>query len=224
MVSFLIFDDEYDALAGIEARIKLLYPNSCVHCADTPELALKLASNKQYEIALIDLINQDGLTGYSVAENIKKIQPGIKVLIRSNYCTADIISTILVKNIDGFLPKYISTNEDLVTAINDVLNGRKFIEARAMNCRGFKSIFHPNMINPDEFKKKYGLSTRQIEILIAIRKANNRKITAKELNITVNGLADATKILRAKFNAETTHQLNHILDKLLFDQIFRDES
>ena len=224
MMSFLIFDDEYDALAGIEARIKLLYPSSCVDCADTPELTLKLASNKKYQIALIDLINKSGLIGYSVAENIKKICPDTKVLLRSNYCTAEIISNILVKNIDGFLPKFISTNEDLITAINDVLNGKKFIEAKAINHRSLKNNFHPGIVNPDEFKEKYRLSERQIEILIAIRKADNRNRTARELNITVNGLADATKILRAKFNAQTTHQMNHILDKLSFDEIFKNEN
>ena len=224
MLSFLIFDDEYDALAGIEARIKLLYPNSCVDCADTPELALKLASSKKYQIALIDLINKSGLIGYSIAENIKKICPDTKVLLRSNYCTDEIISNILVKNIDGFLPKFISTNEDLITAINEVLNGKKFIESKTINYRRLKNNFHPGMISPDAFKEKYKLSARQIEILIAIRKADNRKITAKELNITVNGLADATKLLRAKFNAQTTHQMNHILDKLSFDEIFKNEN
>jgi DNA-binding NarL/FixJ family response regulator len=223
-MSFLIFDDEYDALAGIEARIKLLYPTSCVDCADTPEHALKLASNKKYQIALIDLINQSGLIGYSVAEDIKKISPDTKVLLRSNYCTAEIISNILVKNIDGFLPKFISTNEDLITAVNDALNGRKFIEARVINYRSPKDNFYLNMGSPDAFKEKYKLSERQIEILIAIRKADNRKRTARELDITVNGLADATKILRAKFNAATTHQLNRILDKLSFDEIFRNEN
>jgi DNA-binding NarL/FixJ family response regulator len=222
MMSFLIFDDEFDALAGIEARIKLLYPNSCVDCADTPELALELCSSKKYQIAFIDLINHSGLIGYSVAENIKTISPETKVLLRSNYSTAEIISNILVKNIDGFLPKFISTNDDLISAINDVLNGKKFIEARAINHRSFKTNFHPDMVNPDAFKEKYKLSARQIEILLAIRKADNRKRTAKELNITVDGLADATKILRAKFNAETTHQLNRILDKLFFDEIFKN--
>jgi DNA-binding NarL/FixJ family response regulator len=222
MMSFLIFDDEYDALAGIEARIKLLYPNSCVDCADTPEQALKLSKNKKYQIALIDLINSSGLIGYSIAENIKEISPETKVLLRSNYCTAEIVANILIKNIDGFLPKLISTNDDLISAINDVINGKKSIESRVINYRNLKTNFYPTMVTPAEFKEKYKLSARQVEILIAIRKADNRKRTAKELNITVDGLADATKVLRAKFNAATTHQLNRILDKLYFDEIFKN--
>ena len=156
----------------MQTILKLLYPNSCVNCADTPELALKLCSSKKYQIAFIDLINHSGLIGYSVAENIKTISPETKVPLRSNYCTAEIISNILFKNIDGFLPKLISTN--------DVLNGKKFIEARAINHRSFKTNFHPDMVNPDAFKEKYKLSARQIEILLAIRKADNRKITAIE--------------------------------------------
>lgn len=222
MVSFLIFDDEFDALAGIEARIRLLYPSSRVDCAETPEVALKLVSNNKYQIALVDLINISGPIGYRLAENIKKISPETKVLLRSNYCTAEIISNILVMRIDGFLPKFISTNEDITTAISDVIHGKKFLESRVLNYRSSKNNFRPETISQEAFKEKYKLSTRQFEVLLAIRKADNRKRTAKELNISVNSLADATKILRAKFNAETTHQMNRILDELSFDEIFSD--
>ncbi len=81
--SILVVDDELGPRESLRMILKPMYE---VHTAENGQEAIDFISHKKVDLVTLDL-NMPGLSGIDVLKVIKKLQPGIDVMIVTGYGT-----------------------------------------------------------------------------------------------------------------------------------------
>ena len=84
----LVVDDDDEVREVTLKRLESL-GYSVIEAADGPK-ALERCAGEPVALALIDIVMPGGLSGHEVADNLRKLNPGIKVLLTSGYDGADL--------------------------------------------------------------------------------------------------------------------------------------
>jgi len=125
MLRILIADDHAIVRKGLEQILLEEYPNAKIEEAgDAETLALKCADQK-WDVVISDL-HMPGRSGLDALEQIKQAYPQLPVLIMSMYPEDQYAVRVFKSGAAGYLSKE-SIHDELILAIQTVLNGRKFI-------------------------------------------------------------------------------------------------
>lgn len=141
------------------------------------------------DVILLD-INMPRLSGLEAAVEIRKKYPAIKIILLTNYNVEPLIKKARQIGIDAYLLKD-CTRAELKQTIRSVLNnGKIFPDIEEL---GAKDKFIE-----EGFLKKINLTSREIEILLLIKKGDTNEDIAKNLFLSINTVKTHRKNIMQK--------------------------
>lgn len=139
---------------------------------DNAEDAIKNLKKDKPEIILMDL-ELPGMNGIDAIAAIKKINPGIELIVNTIYENSDLVFQALCAGASGYITKNTS-HSVLLEAIDEVING-----GAPMSSKIAKMVVNSFQKNPNS-----PLSPRETEVLELLSKGKSYSMIAQELFIT----------------------------------------
>lgn len=124
LVRILIADDHEIVRKGVATVLSVRRDlEICGEAADGEE-AVRKAEELSPDLVILDL-TMPGLNGISAAEKIKKILPGVPILILSMHEGASLLETFSRVGVQGYVPKT-QASEKLLDAVDALANGNTY--------------------------------------------------------------------------------------------------
>ncbi|HEY5407999.1 MAG TPA: response regulator transcription factor [Ginsengibacter sp.] len=125
MLRILIADDHAVIRKGLKHLLIEEYPSAFIDEVEDAEGVFKKVLNGKWDIVISD-ISMPGRSGLDVLHDIKQNYPDLPVLILSIHPEEQYAIRVLKAGAAGYLSKQAAT-DDLVKAVQRVLQGRKYI-------------------------------------------------------------------------------------------------
>ena len=176
-VRLLLADDHTILLEGLKA---LLAPEfEVVATAADGREVLEAAERHQPDLVLLD-ISMPGLNGIEVARRLKQSSPGAKLIILTMHSDLSFVRAAFEAGVSGYVLKQSAATE-LVTALNDVGSGRRYISSSIQKRLGAEM---PDFLRRPK-KSSGDLTPRQHEVLQLLAEGRVRKEIAQILGVSV---------------------------------------
>jgi DNA-binding NarL/FixJ family response regulator len=127
MKRILIIDDHEVVRAGLKRIIDDQTEPTLFGEAGTPQEAVKLARQQEWDLAILDL-SLDGQSGLELLAELKEIRPRLPVLILTMHSEEQYARRAFKAGAAGFVTKD-SPQVELVKAINKVLAGGRYVSS-----------------------------------------------------------------------------------------------
>lgn len=179
-VRVLIADDHALVREGISALLSHYDDVTVVGLASDGKEAVQKALELKPDIVLMD-IAMPGLGGMEATLEIKKQQPGIKILVLSQYEDKEYVTRFLKAGVSGYIIKK-AIGSELIDAIRAVSRGDKYLHP------SITANVVESLIEGEEKKEKdpYDLlSDREKQVLKLIAEGETHKEIAESLGISV---------------------------------------
>ncbi|HYG01371.1 MAG TPA: response regulator transcription factor [Chryseosolibacter sp.] len=137
------------------------------------ESALEYLKTNDADLVITDF-HMPGMDGLSLVYTLKRIKPGVKIIVMSMHDEAHLVKEILKAGINGYVLKK-DTHRELLKAIREVQNGNVYLS------NDINRILISNLQNPDEGKL---LTEREREIVKLIAKEYSNRDIAEALFIS----------------------------------------
>jgi two-component system invasion response regulator UvrY len=142
------------------------------------EEAVERAKDSRPDVVLMDY-NLPGINGIEATQLIRKFSPGSKIVGVSLHSHPAYARKMMQSGAMGYLTKN-SSHEEMVTAINEVHNNRKYI------CDEIKNALSEQMIGGQENTNRLNLlSKRELDIIGYIKQGMSSREIAEAINISV---------------------------------------
>ncbi len=199
MINVIITDDHPIVINGIK---KILEEFDDIKVVDETSKGSELISKiikQDYDLVLLDISLPDR-NGLDILKEIKKIKPKQNVLILSVFPEEEYAIRALKLGASGYVSKN-SVPQELVTAIRDASQGKKYISSK----QAVNMIEQFTNISNEPLHKS--LSYREMEVLIFIAEGLSQKSIAERLSVSPKTISTyQTRILK-KLNLSTTSEL-----------------
>ncbi|NOY38199.1 MAG: response regulator transcription factor [Chlorobi bacterium] len=197
MIRILIIDDHPVVRIGVrrilEEGISFLETDEA---GDARE-AMKRIRGNTYNLILLD-INLPGKSGMVLLEDLRNMIPELPVLMLSMYPEKDYALRALKLGAAGYLTKN-SLDEELIKAVNRILDGHKYISESLAEAL----IDHSGNDQPPHAR----LSNREFEIMIKISQGESMKEIADILSISEKTVSTYKTRILEKLQCTTTADL-----------------
>lgn len=142
------------------------------------EEAVEIARQKNPRIVLMD-INMSPMNGFDTTKLVRKFSPSSKIIGISMHSMPAYARRMLQMGAMGYVTKN-SSKDELLTAIVDVNNGKKYI------CEEVKNILAQQELEDDGGKPDMNvLSRRELDIVTLIKDGLSSKEIAAKLDISL---------------------------------------
>lgn len=186
----LLADDHKIVRHGLKKILEDEFSDVIVGEASRDTEILEQLNKSSWDIVILD-INMPGKSGLEILKDIKASHPKLPVLILSMYPEEQFALRVMKSGASGYLRKD-SAPEELVDAVKEILEGRKYISPTVMNILS-------DVVNKDRsIELSELLSDREYEIFMLIAQGK-----------TVSEIAE---ILSLSVKTVSTHR-THILEK-----------
>ncbi len=196
MKSFLIADDHAVVRQGLSLILNDMYNNPIIYQVGMLEEILEVVQVQIIDVLILDIAFPEGDSIYVVQE-VKKIQPNLKILVFSAYDEEIYALRYLNKGADGYLSK-LSTDNVIRDAISSIVSEGKYVSEKTKE-KAFMSYVKGQTVNELEH-----LSDKEIEIA--------------RLLIKGYGNLEISNILGIKKSTVSTYK-SRIFDKLKIDNV-----
>jgi len=173
----LLADDHTILVEGLKA---LLAPEfEVVATAGDGRAVLEAAEEHQPDLIVLD-ISMPGLNGIEAARRLKQSNPNAKLIILTMHGDLSFVSAAFEAGASGYVLKQSAATE-LVTALHDVDNGRRYISSliqKRLDTGIPTFLRQPKQLSAD-------LSARQREVLQLVAEGRARKEIAQILGVSV---------------------------------------
>ena len=208
MIKILIIDDHPLVIDGIKTMLKDIGYLHIEAAAKTGKEALSfLSSNPAVDIILLD-INLPDTDGLRLCELIREKDKTVKILGLTYVNEAGIITQLIKKGANGYLLKNME-QEELVTALNQVMDGTSYL-SKSANEKILKQIqaheFPGNTIP--------ALTRREKEILQLLAEGLTSQEIAAKLFLSNYTVDTHRKNMLQKFNVHNTTALLNVAREL----------
>jgi DNA-binding NarL/FixJ family response regulator len=177
----MLVDDHVILREGLRALLELEPGLKVVGEAGSVNVALQLAPDCRPDIVLTD-IGLPGLSGLSLATELRKLCPGVRIILLTAYASEEYIRAGLDARADGYVLKD-SGHAELLAAIHSVARGKQFL------CKAVADTVLANYINRDEDgaarNPLQSVTLRERQVLSRIASGQSNKIVARELKLSV---------------------------------------
>ncbi len=178
-IKVLLVDDHKLVRAGISVLLQKLSKIEVIAEADNGREALRIISQCQPDIVLMDIAMQE-MNGLDTTYRIKQKFPEVKVIILSMYLNEEYILQALRYGTSGYLLKD-AAPEELEMAIKSVMSGNTFLSPAVSHCVVADYV---QRINENQGSSEQ-LTSRQREIWQLIAEGFTTKEIAQKLGISV---------------------------------------
>lgn len=126
MIKLIIVEDHALFRLGLKAALASKKSEiSIIGEAEDGKSLFALLKTGRPDIILLDIILPD-ISGVEIARRLRKDYPEIKILVLSSENSASTVQTLIDIGIDGFISKRQSASDELVEAIESVMNGFEY--------------------------------------------------------------------------------------------------
>jgi len=199
MLRILIADDHAIIRKGLKQILLEEYPSAVIEEVNDAEGAIKKTISQEWDVIICDL-SMPGRSGLDVVQQVKQNFPKLPVLILSIHPEEQYAIRTLKAGAAGYLSKDAAT-EELVKAVQRVLQGRKYISsslAEKMATELDQDISKP----PHEL-----LSDREFEIFKMVAAGKTVSEIAEQLSLSITTVSTYRARLLTKMNLKTNAEL-----------------
>jgi two-component system invasion response regulator UvrY len=195
MIKIIIADDHAVVRKGLIQILLESFPNANIVEVMDAESLLKKIFNETWDLVISD-ISMPGISGLDILQQIKQYYPKLPVLILSMYSEDLYAIRVLKAGASGFLNKDF-VPEQLVSAVNRLLSGKKYITPNiAEKLAGTLAL--ENNKPPHEC-----LSNREFEVFKYIASGQTVSDIASRLSLSVTSISTYRARIIAKMNLKT---------------------
>jgi len=201
MIKILIADDHAIVREGLKQVLAENRDMVVAAEASSGHEVIEKVRKNDYDLVVLD-IAMPGRDGLDILKEIKNRKPKLPVLVLSMYPEEQYAVRILKAGASGYLTKE-SATEELVTAIQQISRGRKYVSPSLAEKLALD-------LEVDSGKPLHDtLSDREYQVMRMIASGKTLKKIAKELSLSEKTISTyRSRILekmRMKNNAELTH-------------------
>jgi two-component system invasion response regulator UvrY len=198
-MNILIADDHIFIRKGLMQILQDEFPSACIEEATDSESVLKKAVTGKWDVIICDL-NMPGRSGLEVVQEVKQHFPNLPVLILSMHTEEQYAIRSLKAGAAGYLCKSSAAGE-LVTAIQRVLQGRKYITPATAEKLAIDMLDNSGK-QPHEL-----LSDREFDVLKLIASGKAVSEIAIVLCLSVTTISTYRARILAKMKMKTSAEL-----------------
>lgn len=199
MISVLITDDHPVVRQGIKQILETCKEIDFIDETCDGSESLNKILKRDYTVVLLD-ISMPGRSGLELLKDIKRIKPGIAVLMLSIYPEEQYAVRAIKTGASGYLTKS-SAPEELITAILKTARGGKYITQSLAERMAFE--FDTNADKPlHEI-----LSDREMEVMCLIAQGKRPKEIAECMAISQKTVSTYRERLLAKMNLTSNTEI-----------------
>jgi two-component system invasion response regulator UvrY len=201
MTRILLVDDHAVVRDGIKRMFGERPSTAAFGEADSPESALKLAEEQEWDIVILDITLGDR-SGLEVLKELRKNRPRLPVLILSMHSEEQYARRAFRAGASGYVTKDCS-REELVAAVQKVSSGSKYISS-ALAEKLVIDLERGNEGPPHE-----SLSDREYEVLRWIASGKTVGEIAGILSLSDKTISTYRSRILEKMGMKTNAELTH---------------
>jgi two-component system, NarL family, invasion response regulator UvrY len=208
MVKILIVDDHAVVRQGVKQILADDFDQAIIGEASNIHEVLDLVRKRRWDIVILDM-TMPGRSGLDALKDLKQLHPKLPVLVLSMHPEDQFAVRVLKAGAAGYLTKE-SAAEELVTAIQKVLQGGKYVSS------SLAEVLATSLSDDLESLPHFMLSDREFQIFSLIASGKTAQQIARELSLGISTVSTyrsrILQKLKMKNNAELTryafqHQL-----------------
>jgi DNA-binding NarL/FixJ family response regulator len=192
--------DSWSFILNSDSRFEVIGETS------SGEEAIEISKEKRPDIVLMD-VNMTPINGFEATKQIRKFSPGSKVIGVSMHSMPAYAKRMLQLGAMGYVTKN-SSKEEMITAILEVNNGRKYI------CEEVKNILAQQELEdgPPVTTDMNNLSRRELDIIQLIKEGLSSKEIALQLDISLKTVEVHRYNILKKLNLKNTAALVNFIN------------
>jgi DNA-binding NarL/FixJ family response regulator len=199
MYRFLIADDHTVVRKGLKQILLEAFPSALVEEVTDAEGMLKMVFTQNWDVVISD-ISMPGRSGLEVLQQVKQHYPKLPVLILSVHSEDLYALRVLKSGAAGYLNKD-SAPEQLVAAVNRVMQGKKYITPAIAEKLA-------NSLDQDMEKSSHEyLSDREFEVLKLLAAGRAVSDIATRLSLSVTTISTYRARIMTKMSLKTNAEL-----------------
>lgn len=199
MYRFLIADDHTVVRKGLKQILLEAFPSALVEEVTDAESLLKMVFSQNWDVVISD-ISMPGRSGLEVLQQVKQHYPKLPVLILSVHSEDLYALRVLKSGAAGYLNKD-SAPEQLVAAVNRVMQGKKYITPTIAEKLA-------NSLDQDMEKSSHEyLSDREFEVLKLLAAGQAVSDIASRLSLSVTTISTYRSRIMVKMSLKTNAEL-----------------
>lgn len=198
-MKILLADDHSVVRKGLKSILSEAYPTAIIQEETDGASILGSLNQQQWNLIITD-ISMPGRSGLEVLKDIKQISPQTPVLILSIHTAEQYAIRALKAGASGYLTKE-SAPEELIKAIQQILNGRKYITA------AIAELMADSFNNAIDKAPHELLSNREFEVLKLIASGKTISEIANSLSLSVNTISTYRSRILEKMQLNTNAAL-----------------
>jgi two-component system, NarL family, invasion response regulator UvrY len=200
MVRILIGDDHAVIRKGLRQILLERYPSAIIEEANDAEGLISKAIAGKFDVIISDL-SMPGRSGLDVLSYVKQNFPDLPVLILSSYPEDQYAIRTLKAGASGYLSKE-TAPEELVKAVERVLQGRKYISS------SIAEKMAENLEQGGERKTGYeSLSDREFDVFKLIAAGKPVSEIAEQLSLSVTTVSTYRARILVKMGMKTNAEI-----------------
>jgi len=206
MIKILIADDHSIVRRGVRDILSELPVPVTITEASTAASAIKEISNHPYDIMILDISFPDG-NGLDIMNQVKTIQPRVKVLFLSMYPEEQYARRAIKNGAFGYLTKD-SAPTELTAAMSSIISGTKYVTST------LAQILVDELVSPTQNEPHEKLSDREFQVLLETAKGMKTSDIAAKLMVSPKTISTYRARIFEKLNLTTTAELvRYVMDR-----------
>jgi two-component system invasion response regulator UvrY len=201
MIRILIVDDHVVVRDGVKKIFDEKPDEAVFGEASTVQEALTLVRERNWDVVLLD-ISLGQRSGLEVLQEVKQLRPKLPVLILSMHAEEQYARRAFKAGAAGYITKD-SSRTELVTALNKVLAGGRYVSSTLAEKLVFDMARHPDG-PPHEV-----LSTREFEVLCLLASGKTVGEVATLLSLSDRTISTYRARILEKMDMKTNAELTH---------------
>ena len=195
-VSVWVVEDHEDTRETLKELIDSEPGMVCTQTFETGEEVLEHSRDHFVPEVIISDINLPGMSGIELAERLRPIASGTRIVMLTVHEEKEKIHDALRAGASGYLSKPLSGDE-LIQAINDVTTGGAVMSPSV--ARKVLEIFQQHAVAPFDYK----LTAREQDVLEQLVAGKTKKRIAKDLYLSPNTVDTHLRSIYAKLHVNS---------------------
>ena len=201
MIHVLIADDHTVVRRGLKQIVAETNDITVSGEATNGREVMELVRARAWDVLVLD-ITMPGGSGLDVLKEVKRVRPGLPVLILSMHAEEQFAARVIKAGAAGYLPKE-SAPDELVKAIRRVVTGIRYVSP----AQAAKLVFIAN--HDDGTPPHETLSDREYQVLRLIASGQTVTQIADQMRLSVKTISTYRTRILEKMRMNTNAQLTH---------------